>query len=139
MQMTSKAQKIQNELNRLDKEIKIMRQNQKNQREMMYAELGKEFYKASGAKSYAEAFAKIGIASDTSLGVSQSNNLMDEQDIQFLMNIVHHMTKGDNGNWRLPREELQTLVNRVHDMFDDSSKSELTPDEMISADVSFLR
>lgn len=139
MEMTLKAQKIQNELDRLDEEIKGMYQKRKEKRDLMYIELGKEFYKATESKSYAEAFSKIGTVSDTSLGVSQSNNLMNEQDIQFLMNIVHHMTKGDNGNWRLPREELQTLVNRVHDMFDDSSKSELTPDEMISADVSFLR
>ncbi len=138
MEMTTKAEKIQNELDKLDEEIKVMRQSQKTQREMMFTELGKEFYKATGSKSYAEAFSKIGTACDTSLGVSQSNDFMDEQDIQFLMNMAHQMTKGDNGNWRLSREELQTLVNRIHDMFDNSLSESIT-DEIVIDEVSFLR
>lgn len=138
MEMTTKAEKIQNELDKLDEEIKVMRQSQKTQREMMFTELGKEFYKATGSKSYAEAFSKIGTACDTSSSVSQSNDFIDEQDIQFLMNMAHQMKKGDNGNWRLSREELQALVNYIHDMFVTSSTEEEL-DVNISSDVSFLR
>lgn len=131
MEMTSKAEKIQNELDQLDEEIKSMRQTQKAKREMMYAELGKEFYKATGSKSYAEAFSKIRTVCDTSMNVSQSTDFIDKQDIQFLMNTAYHMTKGDNGNWRLSREELQTLVNRIHEMFVDASDESMMDEILI--------
>lgn len=116
MKMTPRALEIQETLDQLDEEIKTMRQTQKNQRDMMYAELGKEFYKASGAKSYAEAFSKI---EDTTSQPTQEAHHMaiNDNDIQFLTTMAHHMTQGDNGNWRLSREELQKLVNHIHDMF----------------------
>lgn len=114
-EMSNKAIKAQEELDKLDEDLKMIREKQKQNREVLYSELGKAYYKASGAKSYQEAFSKLDKLPREELPGQE--DVIDQEHLNKIQNYVSHMNVNENGDWRLPYDELQKFVNEMHEIF----------------------